>query len=437
VPIQALEGALEVSFQPDDVEALDLDFDVVERLYHALLAYHRENRIQPVAGPETVRPNLTFVGFDSGVIVQRDIAPYKKGSFIPRNGSGEVPVDDIKRTLLFADAAVIEDPIFAFCRAVLCTVYMEARPPFDVLRKALTDLATFRPLLEKRLLRVTAFLPDPVENFDAGIPRGGNMICVGDVQAATSYNDERVLRLVAGKGRIPANFRSLTAEERRALIRGLMDEMDPDFRWLYRQAESLVYAGVDPDAYCPYLPGDYQLQLYKQLLRTNAVRFEDLSLQEVMDLNSGCAVEPEKIGVSELVEIRRDEEVFAKWRELIRTSVTTSDLRKGDDVSQLAAFKNEVKNKEREWTATFQQYHKGRLKDVITLSKQVSVGGLKTAAGAGAALLDPTGLTALGTVFYGLYKSARNLEKAADRKAAEAAAITFFAAVRNTAEPSA
>ena len=427
VPIQTLEEALEVSFQPEEVEKLDLDFDVVERLYFKLLDYHRENRIQAAAKPDTVRPNLTFVGLAPGVIVERDVPPYKKGSYIPHNGSAEVPVEDIKRTLLFADATVIEDPIFAFCRAVMCTQYMEARPPFRVLRQALTDLAAFRPLLEARLLRITAFLPDPVENFAAAIPRVGQGIVVGDVSAATDYNDDRVLRLVTGKGGLPAG------EGRREAIRALMKQGGDDFQWLYRQAESMVYAAMDPDAYCPYLPGDYQLRLYKQLLRTNSDRFEDLGLEEMMDLNSGCAVDAEKIGVQELIGIRRDEEVFSKWRELVRTSVTASEARKSDDVSQLAAFQYEVKNKEREWAATFQQYHKGRLKAVVTLSKQVSVGGWKTAiSGGAAALLDPTGISALGSVFYGLYKSARNLEKAADRKAAEAAAITFFTAIRNT-----
>ena len=38
----------------------------------------------------------------------------------------------------------------------------------------------------------------------------------------------------------------------------------------------------------------------------------------------------------------------------------------------------------------------------------------------------------LGGLFYGLYKSARNVAKAANRKAAEAAALSFFTVIRDT-----
>ena len=70
---------------------------------------------------------------------------------------------------------------------------------------------------------------------------------------------------------------------------------------------------------------------------------------------------------------------------------------------------------------------------MMTVSKEVSVGSFKAATGVGAgALLDPTGLTALGSLFYGLYKSSRSMEEAVDRKAAEAAALSFFTAIRET-----
>jgi hypothetical protein len=152
-----------------------------------------------------------------------------------------------------------------------------------------------------------------------------------------------------------------------------------------------------------------------------------------MELNSGCATDPEKIKVGELLDIRRDEQVFSQWRELIRNSVNMAELRKEDDVTKLDVFKDEVNNRGREWRANFQKYNKGRLADVITVSKEVSVGSFRavTSGGVGA-LLDPTGLIALGSLFYGLYKSARNLEAAADRRAAEAAALSFFTSIRDT-----
>src|SRR6266436_5003294 len=142
VPIQALEEALGRTFRSADLEDIDLGFEDCERLYTALYAYHQNNRVQPVVDANTVRPNLSFVTLAQGVIVDRALPPYAPGDFLPRNGELGIPVDEIKRTLLFADAVVIEDPIFAFCRGILCTTWMEACPAFSVLTKSLQELAT-------------------------------------------------------------------------------------------------------------------------------------------------------------------------------------------------------------------------------------------------------------------------------------------------------
>ena len=122
VPIQTLEETLGRPLLPDDLKDLDLEMADCDRLYTALYAYHQNNRIQPVATATTVRPNLSFVSLAQGVQVERAAPPYVEGTYLPRNGEFRVPVDDIKRTLLFADAVVIEDPVFAFCRAVMCTL---------------------------------------------------------------------------------------------------------------------------------------------------------------------------------------------------------------------------------------------------------------------------------------------------------------------------
>jgi hypothetical protein len=435
VPIQTLEEALGRALLPGDLADIDLGMKDCERLYSALYAYHENNRIQPVTIANTVRPNLSFVSLASGVQVERPLPPYAEGTYIPRNGEFTVPVEDIKRTLLFADAVVIEDPVFAFCRAVMCTRYMEAIPAYDVLKQNLHQLSALRPLLEKRLLRLTAYFPEPVKVSRGDIPHDGGIIAVRDVLAATSYRDERVLKLVAGSRPVP-RFDQIGAEERRRFIRDLMSQEGEKFEWLYRQAESLVFGTDDPDAYCPHLPNEYQYGIYRELLNRNARRIDNLNLQVVMELNSGCAVDPERIKVDELLDIRRDEQVFSSWRELVRNAMNMAEARKQDDVARFAVFKDEMSNRGRDWQANFQKYNKGRLKDVMTASKEVSVGSWKAAAGAGAgALLDPSGLLALGSLFYGLYKSARNIEKAVDRKAAEAAALSFFTAVRDTPLP--
>jgi hypothetical protein len=430
VPIQALEEALGRTFRPADLEDIDIGFEECESLYAALNAYHQNNRIQPVATANTVRPNLSFVSLAQGVIVERALPPYAAGSYLPRNGEYEIPVDEITRTLLFADAVVIEDPIFAFCRAVLSRNWMEARPSFSLLEESLQQLARFRPLLEQRLLRLTAYFPDAVENFSADIPKmGKDGMAVRDVTAATNYRDARVLRLITEK--VPDRAQ-VGSEEWRSFIRSVTDKEGSDFQWLYRQAESLVYGTVDPDAYCPHLPNDYQYAVFNKLLARNA-KSADLDIGTMMELNSGCAADPAKINIDDLVRIRRDEQVFNEWRELVRVSVNAAQLRKEDGKGKLEVFKNEMKNRGRNWQSNFQKYNKGKLKDLMTVSKEVSVGGFKAAVAAGAgAAFDPTGISVLGGLFYGLYKSARNVEKAADRKAAEAAALSFLTVIRDT-----
>ena len=372
VPIQALEEALGRTFRSADLEDIDLGFEDCERLYTALYAYHQNNRVQPVVDANTVRPNLSFVTLAQGVIVDRALPPYAPGDFLPRNGELGIPVDEIKRTLLFADAVVIEDPIFAFCRGILCTTWMEACPAFSVLTKSLQELATLRQLLEKRLLRLTAYFPAPVETFGDDVPvaaTGG--IFASDVLAATDYHDGRVLRLIADK---TPDRTQISSDEWRLFIRNVMDEEGDDFEWLYRQAESLVYAAVDPDAYCPHLPTPYQYAIFNKLLERNA-KTADLDIGTMMELNSGCAADPSKMDVDDLVRIRRDEQVFNEWRELVRVSVNAAQLRKEDGKDKLEAFKNEMKNRGRNWQSNFQKYNKGKLKDLMTVSKEVSVGG--------------------------------------------------------------
>jgi hypothetical protein len=46
---------------------------------------------------------------------------------------------------------------------------MEAIPPLYILEENIQQLAALRPLLEKRLLRLTAYFPDPIRMNRADI----------------------------------------------------------------------------------------------------------------------------------------------------------------------------------------------------------------------------------------------------------------------------
>ncbi len=428
VPIEPIEVALERSLEPKELASAELGFSDCERLYHSLLKYHQNNRIQ-TADPEVLRPNLSFVGLNSGLLVQRACPPYAEGTFVPRNGRLDVPVEDVKRTLLFADAAVIEDPVFAFCRGVMCRNWHEAVPSFATLRQALVDIATLRPLLEKRLLRITAFLPDPVRIDHNRIPRDARGAISGmDVGLETDYRDDRVIAMAFAK-ELPTDFFELPIGDRRLQLRNLWDKLGEEFEWLYRQAEGIVYSIVDHRAFCPYLPNEFQYQIYEKLLTANADRLKDnLSLRYLLDLNSGCAVDPDRIGINELVDIRANEQVFATWREIVRQGLKTSRVVTSRAETSVAEFQHDVSEREREWKATFQQYNKGRVADVITMVKQVKISGFSVALSAG--LLDPSGLLAFGVLCWGVHKSARAVERAIERRKAEAAALSFFAAIR-------
>jgi hypothetical protein len=429
VPIEPIEVALERRLHPDDLSSADLDFSDCERLYHNLLDYHQNNRVQ-ATDPQLLRPNLSFVGRNSSLLVERACPPYTQGSVVPRNGCLDVPVDDVKRTLLFTDAVVIEDPVFAFCRGVMCTNWHEARPRFETLRQALVDIAALRPLLEKRLLRITAFLPDPVSIDHDRIPRDAERrISVRDVLLETDYRDDRVIAM-AFANELPTDFFDLPIGDRRLHLRSLWDKRGEEFVWLYRQAEGIVYSIVDHSAYCPYLPDEFQYQIYEKLLAANAAQLKDrISLRFLMDLNSGCAVDPNGIGIDELVDVRANEEVFATWRETVRQAVNASRVVTRPGETSFAKFQHEVSERERQWKATFQQYNKGRLADAITMGKQVKISGFSVALTAG--LLDPSGLLAFGGLCWSIIKSARAAELAFERRNAEAAALSFFAAIRD------
>ncbi|TMH12904.1 MAG: hypothetical protein E6H65_05020 [Betaproteobacteria bacterium] len=167
VPLQVLDDALGFPLTPQYVHKAKPDLALCERLYFALRDYHRRNTIQPL-DRRFHRPNLSFVGAGSSVLVNTAFDGYAVNSFIPRNGETTLPIDDIKRALVYADAVIVEDPVFAFCRMVMCHRLQEAKPSFRALTQALEQLAQMRPLLEHQLLRLTAYFPEP-----SRFPRSG------------------------------------------------------------------------------------------------------------------------------------------------------------------------------------------------------------------------------------------------------------------------
>lgn len=421
-PVVVLEQVLGTSFRPEHLQGLKVDLALCEKLYFALRDFHRHNRVAEI-DLHLHRPNLSFVGRHDGVLVNTAFDGYTPGSFIPRNGDLTIPIDDIKRTLLFADAVVVEDPVFAFCRAVMCHRFQEAQPGFHVLRRALLDLAGMRELLENRLVRLTAYFPAAVEDVSAAIPRRGGAVVVGEVAAATSHQDPEVLRLVAGAAGDPERWKVALAD-RIALIRQLRNEEGEDFDWFYQQAESILYGRQDGLAYSPYLPTEYMYRVFAKLLARNSERSVDPFLRYVTELNSGFVVDPEKIRLQELADIRSSEEVFARWRKTVREALTSARTGVEQTVLNANAFRREMTERQREWAALHQRYHKGRIADIAKAGNEISVGTL----GALFKGAEPS-MGALASFFTGPLVA---IDRERLRYRAEGAMVAFFTAVHAT-----
>src|SRR5437667_6067418 len=232
VPLQVLDDALGFPLTPQYVHKAKPDLALCERLYFALRDYHRRNTIQPL-DRRFHRPNLSFVGAGSSVLVNTAFDGHARNSVIPRNGETTLPIDDIKRALVYADAVIVEDPVFAFCRMVMCHRLQEAKPSFHALTRALEQLAQMRPLLDHQLLRLTAYFPEPIPEAWRNLPSGS--ISAREVLAGTDYQDPRVLAVLDTEELLTA----APADDRRGRTRAiseLMKKWGDEFKPLYRQA---------------------------------------------------------------------------------------------------------------------------------------------------------------------------------------------------------
>ena len=423
VPLAVLDDALEVPLTPEYIDRIDPDLALCERLYFALRDYHRRNPIQPI-DRTLLRPNLSFVGPEQGVLVNTDFDGYRAGSYLPRNGQTTLPLQDIKRTLVFADALVVEDPVFAFARFAMCHRFQEAVPAWSVLQQALRALAAMRPLLEMRLLRLTAYFPDQVEDVARRVPRGAGGIAVRDVAALTSYQDPRVLDLVVGSStRLTVEERS-DPQARRLRVRALMAAHGERFEWLYRQAESTVHGRQHGMAYAPFLPNTYQFDIFAELRRLNARSGPHERLWQLAELNSGGIIDPDRIGFDELASIRLSDEVYAAWRRAVKaaTKAAAPDAAFDGD-----AFRAQMREEQATWEAESRRYTGERLKDITTVTKQVSlgaIGGLVKGALHGEPSIEALSALLLGPV--------TGVHRELLRRKADLAMTGFFAAVRST-----
>ena len=399
VPLQVLDDALGFPLTPQYVHKAKPDLALCERLYFALRDYHRRNTIQPL-DRRFHRPNLSFVGAGSSVLVNTAFDGYAVNSFIPRNGETTLPIDDIKRALVYADAVIVEDPVFAFCRMVMCHRLQEAKPSFRALTQALEQLAQMRPLLEHQLLRLTAYFPEPIPEVWRNLPSGaGGPISVRDMLAGTDYQDPRVLAVLDTE----ESLATVAGDDRRGTtlaISELMKKYGDDFKPLYRQAESVIYARQHGEAYAPFLAGRSQRRTFERLMTLMPEVKDGRRIRHLAQLNTRGVIDPSKISFDELVSVRLREESFAEWRKGLDDAIQSAQQRSEEDALDIDDFHEEMVQLQNHWDKTARKYNDNqRVAALITGAKNISidaVGGFITGAVSG----GPT-LGALASLVFG------------------------------------
>ncbi|PWK61234.1 hypothetical protein [Roseicyclus mahoneyensis] len=423
-PITALETALQVPFREQYVQKIQIDMGLVERLYWTLKAHHTRHRVEKDGG--LFRPNLNFVGFGHGAMCRRDFDGLRVGDFLPRVGDLEIQDDWIKSCLLFSDEVLIEDPIFAFCRWVL--VEPTSMPNFPALRENLLKLCSMRPLLEARLLRMTAFFPEPIRGAESRIQfNDDGSLTIGKVSAVTRFqNQGAVEHALAAMGvKVPAQVKDSEWADAYLSIPN-----EEDFNWLYIQSESMIYARDDGAPFQPFLYGPYQADLFTKLVKIAPETYfsEMVRCQDLSKVNSHCSIAANDLKMADLVSIRKDEEVFERWRQTVRACMdrTREHVKKGFSEPQI--FAQQMAEAEREWISDIKKSRKGVIGSITTEGNSICVGAVGAVLGAVFTGGNPIGAAAgaLGGSAIGvLMKSLSQAERFEAEKAAASFFVTF------------
>lgn len=423
-PITALETALQVPFREQYVQELEIDMDLIERLYWTLKEHHCRFRVEKEG--RLFRPNLNFVGFGYGAMCRRNFDGLLEGDFLPRVGDLEIHDDWIKSSLLFSDEVLIEDPIFAFCRWVL--IAPTSMPNFPALRENLLKLCRLRPLLETRLLRMTAFFPEPIRGAQSRIQLNEDgSLTGGKVSAVTRFQNQGAVEHALAAMGVKIPTRVTDAEWADAYLSMPNEE---DFNWLYIQSESMIYARDDGTPFQPFLYGPYQTDLFSKLVKTAPeTYFSDLvRCQELSKVNSHCAVAAEDVKMSDLVSVRKDEEVFERWRVTVRTCMDRTRAHVKSGFSEPKIFAQQMAESEREWASDIARSRKGILGTIASEGNGITVGAIGAVLGAVFTGGNPFGAAAgaMGGSAAGvLMKSFSQAEKYEAERAAASFFVTF------------
>lgn len=385
VPIRPIEEALGVPLQPKAIERLQIVPKLLEKLYYSLKSYHQCNRIVPDS--TKFRPNISFAPSISytdesfGVECHRDFDGYIAGDYLRRNVSFTIPYNLIKSSLLFAHEVVIEDALFARCRFELMK---QGSPNLEWLREVLLTLAELRPLMEARLLRITAFFPE----LSRGVLSHPRLNVIGykpfgHYLALTRFQNRAAIEHAAKAMGIEFN----TDPESEDWPDNYMSIPDSfEFNNLYLMSESMAYASDDGIPFQAFLRNDFQLEIFTKLVKNapEAVLGDAVRIMDLLRLNSYNAVIPDKVSIFDLVRIRFDEEVFEHWRSTVNQCLALARQHVKGGFSESSLFHSAIRDAENQWNASFSKHkNKSRFLNAITTdSHSMVVGGVGAALGA-------------------------------------------------------
>jgi hypothetical protein len=197
-------------------------------------------------------------------------------------------IDQIKISLLYCDEIVIEDSLFALCRASLCNregkfhpiVDMEYAPfidpPFVSLKRALLMFAQLRPFFQQRLVRVTSFAPECLGE-PPSLVSPGNMFSNLVLNRCRRLDWLNEVAIIYGS----------SLEELVNVSLGTRNWQDLLIRISisYQCLEALELFANDNFSFCPYLPNLGYLAIFRKLLRDGPTALSGPAIFHADDLS--------------------------------------------------------------------------------------------------------------------------------------------------------
>jgi hypothetical protein len=290
----------------------------------------------------------------------------------------------IKRTLLFAHRVVLNDELLPSLKDRLSPVEglsapAEAREAR--VRFALAVYAELAPLLRDEVVLLVEHRDD--QEVDGDDPQGAFRLDVARTSDLARRSAEAFRTRWPSSPLVRADrefggggvFSHATNGGGRI---NLNDQKDIEFLGRL-MIQSLVPMRLLQPRLDPCFTSLEVARLYGQILsevKEGWTRYELDRPLIMTELATNAGIRPEALSVAEAAAIRRDEEIFADWRGLIRDVVSEIVAEPRSDAAREAVLKASVREREAEWRARFKEKISGGgvLRDLIDPRQSILTG---------------------------------------------------------------